>query len=98
MLKICNKCGWAHFPRTRADVEAETRSFGEYIQKQTPEVQESFGFGPLSKTQREWSFDEQVKSSEKCFRCGNDYHDFRDENDSDKIPMGCTLQGIITTD
>ena len=94
-LKICNQCGWAHFPRTRSEVETETRSFGQYIQTQAPEVQADFGLGPLSKTKREWSFEEQMQASEKCFRCGNDHHNFRDENETDKIPIGCTIQGII---
>ena len=39
--------------------------------------------------------EEQVKQSEQCFRCGNSHTDFRDENETDKIPMGSTLQGII---
>ena len=94
-LKICNKCGWAHFPRTRAEVEAEAKSFGEYIVKQSEETQSHFGIGPLSKNKKEWNFEEQVKQSEHCFRCGNSHKDFRDENETDKIPMGSTLQGII---
>lgn len=94
-LMICNKCGWAHFPRTREEVEKESRDFGEYINKQSAETQEHFGLGPLSKNKKEWNFEESVKSSEKCFRCGNDHKDFREENENDKIPMGCTLQGII---
>lgn len=94
-LMVCNQCGWLHFPRTRQEVELEARSFGEYIQKQTPEVQESFGFGPLSKTKREWNFEKHVQNSEHCFRCGNHYKNFREVNEKDKIPMGVTLQGII---
>lgn len=94
-LRICNKCNWAHFPRTREEVEDESKSFGVYINSQTPEVQEQFGIGPLSKTKREWNLEEQISSSEHCFKCGNTHKDFRDENENDKIPMGCTLQGII---
>ena len=66
-----------------------------YINNQTPEVQEQFGFGPLSKTKRELDLKKHVASCEHCFSCGNTHKDFRDENENDKIPMGCTLQGII---
>jgi hypothetical protein len=92
-LRICNQCGWAHFPRKRSEVEDEARNFGNYIKEQTPEVQDSFGLGPLRG--KEWSFEEHVQMSEKCFKCGNSYKNFRDENNSDNIPSGCTLQGII---
>jgi protein-arginine kinase activator protein McsA len=94
-LIVCNKCGWNHFSRTRKEVEIETRSFGDYIQKQTPKTQENFGLGPLSKNKKEWSFENQMKSSEHCFNCGNDHKDFHEATDKDKVPMGCTLQGII---
>jgi protein-arginine kinase activator protein McsA len=94
-MMICNKCGWAHFPTTRFEVEEQASSFGEYIKNEKPETQKMFGFGPLSKEKKEWSFESHVKQSEKCFRCGNSYENFREENETDKIPMGCTLQGII---
>lgn len=94
-LRICNKCGWAHFPRTRQEVEAESKSFGEYITQQSPETQAQFGYGPLSQTKREFDVKEHFSHVEHCFRCKNSYTDFREENDQDKIPNGCTLQGIL---
>lgn len=94
-IRICNQCGWAHFGRTRQEVEQEADDFGRYIQTQPPEVQAQFGFGPLSKQQREWSREEQIKSSARCFRCGNDHKNFHDETPNDHVPVGCTMQGII---
>lgn len=95
ILRICNKCGWAHFPQTRAQVEEQAKSFGEYINSQPPEVQVSFGYGPLSKTGRVWAYTEHVSHSEHCFNCGEDYTNFRDLNENDRISDGVTLQGII---
>lgn len=94
-LRICNQCGCIHFPRTRQEVELEATNFGNYIQQQTQETQEQFGFGPLSKTKRVWDLTKQIKNSEHCFRCGNNYKNFRDVNENDKVPMGITIQGII---
>lgn len=96
-LRICNRCGWAHFPRSRAEVETEARKFGEYLAQQTPEQQKAFGYGPLSKAQRAWDFTAAVGSSERCFHCGNPHTAFHDATPEEeaRIPIGCTLQGII---
>lgn len=92
---ICNKCNWVHFPITRKEAEEQAKSFGDYINSQSPEIKEHFGLGILSKSKKEWNFKEHVSSSEKCFRCGNDYHDFHEETEKDLIPKGSTIQGII---
>lgn len=92
-LRICNKCGWAHFPVEREQVEKQAREFGEYIASADQETKSMFGFGP----ERKWSFESHVAKSEKCFRCGNHYTDFHDATEGDKlnIPDGCTVQGIV---
>jgi len=92
----CGKCGWYHFERSRAEVVDESRSFYEYINAESPEVQAQFGIGPLSKTQRVYDIAESVERSEKCFQCGASYKDFVD--DDGNCPMGVTIQGIINRD
>lgn len=94
-LRICNKCGRAHVPLSRAAVEAQAREFGAYIAPQTPETQALFGLGPLARTPKEWNFAEHVAQAEHCFRCGNDYENFHDQTAADSVPAGCTLQGIV---
>lgn len=94
-LRICNKCGWAHFPRSREDLQKETDSFGAYITSVDSKTQDMFGYGPLSKTKREWDPAAHFNFSTKCFNCGNSYTDFHDETEADNIPDGVTVQGIL---
>jgi len=94
---VCNKCGWAAFGISMKDAERQTREFGEFIAKQTDEHKASYGFGPLARDGgQEWSFDEHFSHYEHCFNCGNIYYNFHKETEDDKIPMGVTLQGIIS--
>lgn len=93
--RICNKCGRVHFPLSRMEVELDSHRFGKYINSIEPTEQAMFGYGPLSRTKREFSFTEHVAQSEKCFACGNSYTNFRNVTDLDKINMGQTIQGII---
>lgn len=93
--KICKACGWVHFGLTRAAAEAQTSKFGNYICNQSDEVKANFGFGPLSKSGKEWSFMEHVSQYERCFNCGGSFLNFRDVVASDHVPVGCTIQGII---
>lgn len=95
MLRICDNCGWAHIPFTREQVEQQAREFGEYIAAQPPKTQAMFGFGPESKTKREWDFAEHVARLERCFHCGNPHTNFHDQTDVDQVPRGATVQGII---
>lgn len=95
MLRVCKACGWMHVGLTREAVEQQAREFGEFIVQQPPETQAMFGLGPLSRTGEVWEFHAHVARSERCFRCGNPYTNFRDVIDADKIPFGSTLQGIV---
>ena len=94
-LRICCKCGWGHFPRSREEVERESINFKSFIDRQTSETQAMYGIGPLSKTGRVYDVEGAVSRSEHCFRCGNSYLNFRDENELDNFPQGATIQGII---
>lgn len=94
-LRICNRCGWAHVPLPRAAVESQAREFGEYLDRQPPEIQAQLGLGPLARVPKEWNFAEHVAQAERCFRCGNDFENFHDQTAADHVPFGCTLQGII---
>ena len=94
-LRICCKCGWGHFPRTRQEVVDESLGFKEFIDRQTPETQAMYGIGPLSKTGRVYDVEEAVSRSEHCFKCGNSHLNFRDEIELDNFPKGVTIQGII---
>lgn len=96
-LRICDRCGWAHMPCSRTSIEDQARRFGEYITKEPAETQKLFGLGPLSASQQPWGFEAHVAQSEHCFRCGNmhtAFHDVTPEEEA-RIPIGCTLQGII---
>lgn len=95
-LRICNRCGWAHFPVTRQFAETKAREALAFMAAQTPEVQEQFGVGPLSELGRLWSFSEHVAEYDRCFRCSNPYKKFHDLTDADYVPIGCTMSGIIT--
>jgi ribosomal protein L37E len=94
-LRICCKCGWGHFPRSREEVELESKDFKSFIDRQTSETQAMYGIGPLSTTGRVYNVEEAISRSEQCFRCGNSHLNFRDENDLDHFPKGVTIQGII---
>ena len=94
-LRLCNRCGWAHFSETRREVEAQAREFGDYINAQPAPTQAQFGYGPLADPPRNWSFTKHVERAERCFSCGNPYTDFRGCTDADRVPQGVTLQGIM---
>lgn len=96
-LRICSKCGWAHFPVTREFAEQDAHQFGEYILAQPAEIQADYGFGPLSPDQRDWSPAWHVSQYEHCCQCGNAYTDFHDATPSDKkrISPLAELHGII---
>jgi hypothetical protein len=95
LLKCCNKCNWFHFPISREQAMKDAKSFELYINAQSDEVKKSFGLGKLSQDGKEYSIDDAIKRQEKCFKCGNNYKDFRDE-DENKCPIGVTIQGIIS--
>lgn len=84
LLRICNKCGRAHFSVTREFAEQDAQQFGEFIRAQPIEIQADYGFGPLSCAQRDWSHAWHVSQYEHCCQCGNTYTDFRDATPSDK--------------
>jgi hypothetical protein len=88
-LMICNKCGWAHFPRTEAEVLEEARSFKRYFDSLSPDQQFS------DYRRHEYSVETAIARDKQCFRCGNPNTDFHEETEADKIPAGVTIQGII---
>lgn len=86
---VCNQCGWAHFPRTEAEVLQEARDFKAYFDRLTPDEQFS------SYRRNEYSVEQAVARSKHCFHCGNSNTNFHEETPEDNIPDGVTLQGII---
>lgn len=81
---ICNKCKWIHFSKSRKSCEEEVTSFNQYYDTLTPEKQDLYYGSKKS------SLDTYLK----CFRCGNDYKDFR-EALPEEIPYGSTIQPIM---
>lgn len=79
----CNNCGWVHIGVTRTQAIDWVMSFNEFYDRSSKEIQEQYGRRS------------DISSYEKCFNCGNDYHNFRIAKEDD-VPMGCTIQPIIT--
>lgn len=82
--RTCLKCGWVHFGVTREDAEANVESFNRYYDRLPSEEQEQWYGGHCS----------TIEQYEKCFCCGGDWKNFRDEVEGD-CPIGCTIQPII---
>lgn len=82
--RTCNKCGWVHFSVTRTYAEDQIKEFNDYFQTLSKEDQMLFYRGNLA----------SISSYEECFRCGNNYKNFRDSVTSE-IPNGSTIQPII---
>lgn len=78
--RTCLKCGWVHFGISFEEAISQVNNFNSWLALQSPEVQQSYSGRP--------------RDSRKCFKCGNDYKNFRDAVDGD-APGGCTLQSII---
>ena len=81
-LITCNKCGWVHFPVTRAHAIAEVIKFNQWFDKQDQETKDSFGGKGSS-----------VEKYDRCFFCGPGAT-FRPFKEGD-CPDGCTIQGAI---
>ena len=82
-LVTCNKCGWVHFPVTRAHAEAEVAKFNAYYETLDQEGKDSFGGRPS----------DVARDYDRCFFCGPGAT-FRPFKEGD-CPNGCTIQGAI---
>ncbi len=87
-LRICNKCGWAHFPQSYEEIKKNAETFVSYWAKMSKEDKEKY-YGS-----REYDVETMIAQSSKCFRCGNDFSNFHNETERDHIPMGVTIQGV----
>jgi hypothetical protein len=88
---ICNKCGWAHFGMTRQRVINSVEEFLQYYNNLPQSDRISYyGSGSLS-------FKSLYDKYLKCFRCGNYYDNFHPETEEDRIPIGVTMQPIVST-
>lgn len=85
-LRICNKCGWAHFPQSYQEIKESAESFKAFWDGATDDVRQMYGF--------DGNVEKLIQRSCSCFRCGNDYKDFHNETQRDHIPMGVTIQGV----
>ena len=83
----CNECRWVHAALPREEVEAEVNRFNTYFDNLDSVTQEDFYGG------RRPTIDRYLT----CFKCGNDYHNFREAADSD-CQQGNTLQAIMDKD
>ena len=89
-LLVCNSCGHAHFPTTEQDVLFQAQSFKAYFDSLSSERQQNFY------RTNEYDVTQAVANQKQCFRCGNSNINFHKETSEDKIPVGVTIQGIIS--
>ena len=89
-LLVCNSCGHAHFPTTEQEVLFQAQSFKVYFDSLSSEEQQNFY------RTNEYDVTQALAKQKQCFRCGNSNTNFHKETSEDKIPMGVTIQGIIS--
>ncbi len=89
---VCDKCGWAHFGLTKEAIEDSSEEFMQYYDQLSEEQRKSYY---RSKVVTKESL---IYRQEHCFNCGGSYMDFHPETSEDKIPDGCTIQGIRIPD
>lgn len=89
---VCNKCGWAAFGVTKDFVEKSTTEFIEYYDALEEDKQKDY-YGDKKVTK-----ENLVERYSHCFNCGGSYLNFHQEMSDDKIPDGCTIQGIQILD
>jgi hypothetical protein len=82
---ICNKCGWVHFQVSLEYVQNWEKEWGQFWRDSTPRVREAYGCVKAPPSREQYL---------KCFRCDNNYKNFRDTEDSE-IPFGSTIQPIL---
>jgi protein-arginine kinase activator protein McsA len=91
-IYVCDKCGWAHFGLTKDAIEKSAVEFMQYYDQLSEEQRKSYyGINPITKE----DFNNRTKI---CFNCGGSYKNFHIETPADKIPDGCTIQGILIPD
>jgi len=91
-IYVCDKCGWAHFGLTKDAIEKSAVEFMQYYDQLSEEQRKSYY---RSKVVTKESL---IYRQEHCFNCGGSYMDFHPETSEDKIPDGCTIQGIRIPD
>lgn len=85
---VCDKCGWAHLGFTKDAIEESAEEFMQYYDRLSEEQRKNYyGSEVISKSNI-------ISSQEICFNCGESYKNFHAEVPEDKIPGGCTIQGI----
>lgn len=79
----CDRCGWIHFPVSRAFAQAEVEKFNVYYASLSKQVQqENYGGKPAN-----------IKQYEYCW-CGNHHSNFKAVKNSE-LPYGSTIGPII---
>jgi hypothetical protein len=88
---ICNKCGWAHFGVSKEYAQKSTDEFIEYYQRMSyAERKRFYGETEITKLQL-------LAKYEHCFNCSRPYSDFHEETKEDRVPLGVTIQPIVST-
>lgn len=85
---VCNKCGWAHFGLTKDTIKESAEEFLQYYDRLSEEQRKNY-YGQEVVTK-----ERLISRQEHCFNCGGSYKNFHTEVSEDKIPDGCTIQGI----
>lgn len=89
LVRICNKCGWAHVAMSREAALAHVLIMQQQFIELTPEKQiELYGSTDFDPSL-------EIKQVEQCCRCGNSHYDFHDLRNDEKLRDGITLPGII---
>lgn len=85
----CNKCGWIHFAVSMKFAIAETAKFNDYFWGLSEEKRHDYyGNRPA-----------KLEQYTRCFRCGNDYKDFRLATNAELERIrGSTIQPIVIFD
>lgn len=88
---VCNNCGWAHFGVAKDFIEKSSEDFMQYYDGLSVEQRKSYGQNSITKSNL-------ISKYMHCFNCGGSYENFHVETAADKIPDGCTIQGILISD
>ena len=88
-IYVCNKCGWAHMGLTKESIEKSATEFVDYYNTLPADKQKDY-YGD-----REVTYKDLVERYNHCFNCGGSHLNFHPEVPEDKIPYGCTIQGIL---
>lgn len=89
---VCDKCGWAHMGLSKDAIEESAEEFMQYYDQLSEEQRTSY-YGSEVVTK-----ENLISSQEICFNCGGSYKNTHAVTPEDKIPDGCTIQGIRLPD